>query len=312
MSTGLYSHTTRATGTVLTSAIYNSDHQNHITNLNPIMIGGYEDSVGQMQSMSDPGALGSEVLAGNMASELEQIRFAIARIQGTTHWYEAPASDLSGAGGADPLVLAFLAQTPLTLRRTENTTAEVEVESVQSGSGVGNKHSRRIVGSGSNAVSEVREYIGATEIWRTTSALRTLQTAHHFNANWTLGVAGAATITGNIAGYFDFTEIAGPANPAANIARMYCRDIGGLTRMFYRDSTGAEQLLTTDAVIPAFVQGVRLGTAGTTSANGALAAGHVMTGYTPGETDPKAPVAHVINFKPLQQQISGVWATVSG
>lgn len=317
MSTGLYSHTTRAIGTVLTAAIYNSDHQNHITNLNPTMMGGYQDSVGQMQATSDPGGLGSEVLAGNIAAELQQIRFAINRIQGTTHWYQAPATDLSGVGGPVPLVLAFTGSTPLTLRRQENTTAEVEIESVQSGSGVGNKYSKRIVGSGVNAVAEAREYIGATEVLRFTSALRTWQTAQHFNANWTLGAAGTAKITGNIIGYFDFAEITLPAAPAANVARMYCRDVSAVTRIAYRDSTGAEQILTTDGAIPAFVQGVRLGTVATQALSPGvigikdLPAGHVMTGLVY-DTDKSGTIISDMRHKPVQQQISGVWATVSG
>lgn len=245
MSTGLYSHTTRATGTVLTAAIYNSDHQNHITNLNPTMMGGYGDSIGQMQAMSDPGGLGSEVLAGNLAAELEHLRFSIARIQGTTHWYEAPATDLSGAGGPTPLVLSFTGQTPLTLRRQENTTAEVEVESIQSGSGVGNKHSRRILGSGSNAVAEIREYLGLTEIYRANPGIRTWQTDHHFNASWTMGLAGVPLLRASTSGFMDFIEPGGIGNPVANTARMYAKDVGGLTRVVYKDSTGTEQVLTT-------------------------------------------------------------------
>lgn len=310
MSTGLYSHTTRAIGTVLTAAIYNSDHQNHITNLNPTMSGGYQDSVGQKQALSDPGGLGSEVLAGNLAAELEQIRFSIKRIQGTAHWYQAPASDLSGGGGDTPLELAFAA-TPLTLRRTENTTAEVEVESIQSGSGVGNKHSRRIVGGGANNVGEFREYLGVTELFRQSTSFRIYQTAVHFNAAWSIGTAGNAIINGNPAGYFDFAEVVVPANPAANTSRLYCKDVGGLTRLAYRDSAGTEHILTTSPVVPAFVEAVRLGTVGTTGTS-PLDPGLVMTGYQESVDDPKAPVAAVLTYKPIQQSISGVFATVSG
>lgn len=95
MSTGLYSHTSRATGTILTAAIYNGDHQNHITNDNPSMQGAYSDSVAQMQTQTTPGGLGSESLAASMAGELERLRFVIARITGKTNWYEAAATDLS-------------------------------------------------------------------------------------------------------------------------------------------------------------------------------------------------------------------------
>lgn len=90
MSQGLYTHTTRAAGTVLTAVIYNGDHQNHITNDNPTMMGGYSDTVGQMRISSDPGAAGSEVLAPTLAGELERLRFAIKRLAYTNEWYEVP------------------------------------------------------------------------------------------------------------------------------------------------------------------------------------------------------------------------------
>lgn len=243
MSSGLYSHTTRGVGTVLTSAIYNSDHTNHITNHNPLMMGGHSDSVGQMQAKTDPGGLGSEALASSLSIELEQIRFAIARIQGTTHWYQAAVTSLAVIGGGIPLSLAFAA-TPLTLRRTENTTAEVEVRSVQSGSGAGNKFSTRIVGSAANAVAEVREFIGATELFRQTIALRTHQLAEHFNANVTIGAAGAATRKIDISGFDELTEITPPANPAANKLRIYAKDLAGVTVLCYRDSAGVEYVLS--------------------------------------------------------------------
>lgn len=97
MSTGLYSHTTRATGVVLTAAIYNADHQNHITNQNPAMMGGYSDNVSQMQENADPGGVGTESLAASMADEIKRLRFAIKRLAGGAQWYSAPAgsSDVS-------------------------------------------------------------------------------------------------------------------------------------------------------------------------------------------------------------------------
>ena len=103
MSSGLYSHTTRATGTVLTATIYNGDHVNHITNQNPLMTGAYSDNVSQMQLATDPGAVGSESLAGTLGGELERLRFAIKRLAGGAQWYSAPviiAAPLFGTSGA--------------------------------------------------------------------------------------------------------------------------------------------------------------------------------------------------------------------
>lgn len=89
----LYSHTTRATGTTLTAAIYNSDHQNHIDNGVPAQIDDYSASAGQMQSTADPGEVGTESLATSLAGELERLRFAIAELKtavgaaGGAKWY---------------------------------------------------------------------------------------------------------------------------------------------------------------------------------------------------------------------------------
>jgi hypothetical protein len=40
--------------------------------------------------------------------------------------------------------------------------------------------------------------------------------------------------------YMDWPEISAPSNPAANTARMYCKDDAGATKLFFRDSTGTE------------------------------------------------------------------------
>ena len=89
-----YSHVTRANGTILTASIYNTDHQNHIDNNIPTTIDDYSASTGQMQTMTDPGEAGSESLALTIAGELERIRFALAEVKGTTHWYETAARSI--------------------------------------------------------------------------------------------------------------------------------------------------------------------------------------------------------------------------
>lgn len=96
MSQGNYSHTTRAAGTILTANIYNSDHVNHITNLNPQGTGGYSDGATQMRQAVDPGLTGGESLATSLAGELERIRFAIRRMASapsppaSLNWYDIP------------------------------------------------------------------------------------------------------------------------------------------------------------------------------------------------------------------------------
>lgn len=85
---GLYSHTTRATGTILTATIYNGDHQNHINNAIPQQHDDYSQTALQMRSKTDPGEVGTESLATSTAGEIERLRFAIGEIKGTSEWYE--------------------------------------------------------------------------------------------------------------------------------------------------------------------------------------------------------------------------------
>jgi len=92
---GLYSHTTRSSGTTLTAAIYNADHVNHITNHVPSQMDDYSDDIAEMQAQTDPGEDGTESQATSLAGEIERLRFIIAEITGNTYWYETPASNLS-------------------------------------------------------------------------------------------------------------------------------------------------------------------------------------------------------------------------
>ena len=242
MSSGLYSHTTRGVGTVLTAAIYNADHVNHVTNHNPSQMGGYSDSVAEMQNAVNPGGLGTEQLATSLAEELSHLRFVIARLMGTTHWYEAPVTSLATIGGGIPLSLAFAA-TPLTLRRTENDTTAREYESVQSGSGVGNKYSKTLVGTGSNAVAELRELIGATELLRKTLTLITHQIATHINGALSVGAAGVGLTRIDPTGFQDIAVSATPANPAASHLRLYIKNDGGVPKLAALTPAGVEVLL---------------------------------------------------------------------
>ena len=90
----LYSITTRAAGSVLTAAIYNADHQNHVNNGDTTQLGGYSSSVAQMQTQNDPGQVGSESLSSSIADELSRLRFKIAALQGQTYWYPTPIAGL--------------------------------------------------------------------------------------------------------------------------------------------------------------------------------------------------------------------------
>ena len=91
----LYSHTTRASGLLLTAAIYNADHENHITNGIPSQLDDYSVSVAEMQTTTDPGEVGTESQATSLAGELERIRFALAEAKGATYWYQTPPAFLA-------------------------------------------------------------------------------------------------------------------------------------------------------------------------------------------------------------------------
>jgi hypothetical protein len=94
---GLYTHTTRTTGTTLTANIYNTDHQNHINNAVPDQHDDYSSTATQMQSAVNPGEVGSESLATSTAGELERLRFALRELKGTPQWYQTAPPTAEGS-----------------------------------------------------------------------------------------------------------------------------------------------------------------------------------------------------------------------
>jgi hypothetical protein len=89
---GNYTHTTRADGIILTAAIYNADHQNHVDNFTPTGLDDYSVDVAQMRTQTDPGASGSESMATSIAGEIARIRYVLARLIDKTYWYDTPGS----------------------------------------------------------------------------------------------------------------------------------------------------------------------------------------------------------------------------
>ncbi len=85
-----YSHTTRAAGLVLTAAIYNSDHENHISNGTPAQHDDYSVNTAQMQATTDPGEVGTESLATSTAGEFERLRHILQELGGQAQWYTSP------------------------------------------------------------------------------------------------------------------------------------------------------------------------------------------------------------------------------
>jgi hypothetical protein len=89
---GNYSITIRADGLILTGAIYNADHQNHVDNCTPTGLDDYSVDVAQMRTQTDPGASGSESLATSIAGEITRLRYVLARLIDKTYWYDVPAA----------------------------------------------------------------------------------------------------------------------------------------------------------------------------------------------------------------------------
>lgn len=93
----------------LTKADLNAEFNNIINNFEPQKMDDYSSSVGQMQTQTSPGSVGSESRPTSLSGELERIRYQIAAMTGETYWYTAPdttlssvASTLDGLGLSPP------------------------------------------------------------------------------------------------------------------------------------------------------------------------------------------------------------------
>lgn len=85
---------------VLLADDLNKEFDNILTNFTPSQMGGYSYNVSQMQIQTAPGGIGSESLATTLAGELERLRYQINVIQGTTYWYQTPASSIAQLNAA--------------------------------------------------------------------------------------------------------------------------------------------------------------------------------------------------------------------
>lgn len=83
------------TNETLRSSDVNAEFNNIITNFNPDKVDDYSTNVSQMQTMTSPGAVGTESLATSTAGEIERLRYVIDRIVGGPQWYSAPPIDLT-------------------------------------------------------------------------------------------------------------------------------------------------------------------------------------------------------------------------
>ena len=72
----------------------NAEFNNILNNLNPAGADGYEVNVTQMQKQTDPGGVGTEILATSTAGEFERLRFKLSQVIGKTYWYQNPSISL--------------------------------------------------------------------------------------------------------------------------------------------------------------------------------------------------------------------------
>lgn len=72
------------------SAEVNAELNNIINNMVPAKVDNYSQTVTQMQIQTDPGNVGTEVLAPALSGELERLRFVVNRIIGKSYWYQPP------------------------------------------------------------------------------------------------------------------------------------------------------------------------------------------------------------------------------
>jgi len=150
----LYSHTTRAAGTILTAVIYNTDHQNHVDNQIPTKMEDSSANVAGMQANTDPGDVGTESLATSLQGEIERLRFQLKAVTGEAQWYVPPATDLATVGAVPAGSLRLLSYQKFTSSNSWNKPANVTAVFVQVfGSGGG--------GGGATATTAVQASAGS-------------------------------------------------------------------------------------------------------------------------------------------------------
>lgn len=92
---GAYRHTKRVKGSILTKAIYDADHENHITYGEAQYLNGISLSLAQLQTIASPGGVGSEVVPDTVAAYLQQLRYVLKNTTNATYWYQKTVTKTS-------------------------------------------------------------------------------------------------------------------------------------------------------------------------------------------------------------------------
>lgn len=116
-----YPPSTTYRSATLSEAQYNADIQNLANAMTPGNINDYSASVGEMQTVTNPGGVGTESQATTLAGELERIRYILKAISGEAQWYVSPGTSLAG------LSTTFAAGTLMLFQQTAAPTAWTKV-----------------------------------------------------------------------------------------------------------------------------------------------------------------------------------------
>ena len=84
---GNYTHEERAIGLVLTAAIYNADHVQHVNNRTPDGLASPSPTVLDFHLTQDPGTAGNEILPETLEEELRIMRWCLQKISGASQWH---------------------------------------------------------------------------------------------------------------------------------------------------------------------------------------------------------------------------------
>lgn len=78
----------------VTASDLNAEFDNILNNLTAANVDDFSANVSQMQSVADPGEVGTESLATSVAGEIQRLRKLIAEITGEDEWYESPVASI--------------------------------------------------------------------------------------------------------------------------------------------------------------------------------------------------------------------------
>jgi hypothetical protein len=89
-------------GDVLNATDLNNEFNNVLSNGNAVGWGGYEDTLAHMQSTENPYPSGSPFQGSSLADDIQQLRYMIQQITGSTYWYIANPAPFSAIDSGLP------------------------------------------------------------------------------------------------------------------------------------------------------------------------------------------------------------------